>query len=80
MDFFGGIWENYVQKIIDGFSNIEKDDTVVIAGDVSWGMNLKEAREDFIFLSRLPGEKAAHQRQPRPLVGDRYQNEAFFPR
>jgi len=30
---------------------------VVIAGDLSWGMSLEEAKEDLLFLDRLPGKK-----------------------
>ncbi|HHU23183.1 MAG TPA: serine/threonine protein phosphatase [Clostridiales bacterium] len=57
MDVFGGEWENYVEKIIEGFSDISEHDVCVICGDISWGMNLKEAAEDFLFISRLPGKK-----------------------
>ena len=38
MEIFGG-WDNYQQRIIENWQNtVTKDDTVVIAGDVSWGM------------------------------------------
>jgi predicted phosphohydrolase len=57
MDVFGREWENYVEKIIEGFKDISEDDVCVICGDISWGMNLKEAEEDFLFISRLPGKK-----------------------
>ena len=58
MDVFGGNWENYTQKIIDGFSNLVKPgDTTVIAGDISWGMNLAEAMADFKLIDSFPGEK-----------------------
>ena len=54
MDVFGGEWENYVEKIIEGFSDISEHDVCVICGDISWGMNLKEAAEIFCSSSRLP--------------------------
>ncbi|MBR1660073.1 MAG: metallophosphoesterase [Oscillospiraceae bacterium] len=57
MEVFGGRWENYVQKLLDGFSTVRPEDTTVICGDLSWGMNLEQAREDFLFLHRLPGRK-----------------------
>ncbi len=58
MDVFGGAWEGYVEKLQEGFSAIGPEDTVVIAGDISWGMSLPESKEDFAFLNDLsPGPK-----------------------
>ena len=57
MDVFGGAWEGYVEKLRQGFSHIQPEDTVVLCGDLSWGMSLEEAREDFAFLNELPGKK-----------------------
>ncbi len=58
MDVFGGGWEGYVDKLREGFAPVEDSDTVVLCGDLSWGMSLEEARDDFAFLnSALPGEK-----------------------
>ena len=57
MDVFGGNWENYVDKLLEGFSVVEPDDTVVLCGDLSWGMSLEQAEADFAFLDRLPGRK-----------------------
>ncbi len=57
MDVFGGAWENYVEKISLGFSAVKPEDTVVICGDLSWGMRLEEALPDFQFLDALPGTK-----------------------
>lgn len=57
MDVFGGRWENYTDKLIEGFSTVTNEDTTVIAGDLSWGMNFKEAKEDFLFIHNLPGKK-----------------------
>lgn len=57
MDVFGGRWENYTDKILEGFSDLKENDVCVICGDLSWGMNLEEAREDFLFIDRLPGKK-----------------------
>ncbi len=55
MDVFGGAWEGYVDKLRAGFGAVGSEDTVVICGDVSWGMSLEEARADFAFLDALPG-------------------------
>ncbi|MBQ7989815.1 MAG: metallophosphoesterase [Oscillospiraceae bacterium] len=57
MDIFPG-WENYVTRIKDNWLEFVKpDDTVVIPGDVSWGMGLAAAKEDFAFINALPGTK-----------------------
>ncbi len=57
MDVFGGAWVGYVEKIEAGFSEITDDDTVVLCGDISWGMSLDESEKDFLFISHLPGKK-----------------------
>ncbi len=58
MEVFGGDWGGYVDKLRAGFSQVDGEDTVILCGDLSWGMSLEEAREDFRFLDReLPGEK-----------------------
>lgn len=55
MDVFGGAWTGYVEKLREGFSVLQPEDTIVICGDISWGMSLEEARADFAFLDALPG-------------------------
>ena len=57
MDVFGGAWEGYMEKLTQGLSVLTPDDTLVIAGDVSWGMSLEESEQDFAWLHALPGEK-----------------------
>lgn len=57
MDVFGGGWLGYVEKLKEGFAQVGPEDTVVLCGDLSWGMSLEEAREDFAFLNALPGRK-----------------------
>ena len=46
MDVFGGAWSGYLEKLTEGFSQLREGDTLVIAGDVSWGMSLEEAALD----------------------------------
>lgn len=36
---------------------VQEEDTVVLCGDLSWGMSLQEAEPDFTFLHDLPGKK-----------------------
>jgi len=55
MDVFGGAWEGYVEKLRQGFQGLTEEDTVVLCGDISWGMGLEEAKADFAFLDALPG-------------------------
>ncbi len=57
MDIFGG-WGNYVERIEKNWRDtIKKDDTIVLAGDISWAMKLEEALPDFYFIDILPGKK-----------------------
>ncbi len=57
MNIFSG-WEDYQERIESNWLEIVKpEDTIVLAGDISWGMSLQEALEDFRFIDRLPGTK-----------------------
>ena len=57
MDVFGGVWDGYMEKLQQTLNVLQPEDTLVIAGDISWGMNLEEAEADFAFLDRIPGRK-----------------------
>ncbi len=58
MDVFGGRWQGYTEKLVRHWRALVKDgDTVVIGGDVSWGMSLEEAKGDFSLIESLPGKK-----------------------
>ena len=57
MDIFGG-WENYQALIEQNWrERIQPEDTIVLTGDISWGMTLEQAKADFAFLQALPGTK-----------------------
>lgn len=57
MDIFGG-WDHYVERLEQNWRNlVREEDTVVVAGDISWAMALENTRADFEFLHRLPGRK-----------------------
>lgn len=57
MDSFPG-WNDYVSRIEKNWNKlVTDDDTVVIAGDISWAMNFDELRADFEFLNNLKGTK-----------------------
>lgn len=58
MDIFGARWKGWTDSIIKNWCETVKDgDTVVIPGDISWGMSLDEAKADLEFIDRLPGRK-----------------------
>ena len=57
MDVFGGRWINYVDKLREGFASLGPEDVTVLCGDLSWGMSIEAAREDFLFIDSLPGRK-----------------------
>ena len=57
MDIFGGAWINYMGKLKDGMSVINEDDTVVLLGDISWALDLEQAKEDFAWINSIPGRK-----------------------
>lgn len=58
MDVFGGNWLNYEDKLKENWQNIVgEEDLVLIAGDISWAMQLNETKSDFDFISNLNGKK-----------------------
>ncbi len=57
MDIFKG-WNDYVSRLTKNWKAIVKDeDTVVIAGDISWAMKLRDTYKDFAYINSLPGKK-----------------------
>ena len=58
MDVFGDRWVGYTDKICRRWRAVVSErDTVVLPGDISWGMTAEEAAPDFALLDRLPGRK-----------------------
>lgn len=58
MDVFGGNWAGHFEKIReDWLSRVGEEDLVLIAGDISWAMNLSDALDDLGKMSDLPGKK-----------------------
>lgn len=57
MGIFPG-WKDYQELIEKNWRELVKpEDTIVLPGDISWGMSLSEAAPDFHFIESLPGEK-----------------------
>lgn len=57
MTVFSG-WDDYVPRLEKCWRDlVTEEDTVVIPGDVSWGISLEQATADFAFLNSLPGKK-----------------------
>lgn len=57
MDVFGGVWNNYVEKLRDGLRVITPEDTTILLGDLTWALDLNGAQEDFAFINAIPGRK-----------------------
>lgn len=57
MDVFGGNWQGYMDKLRDGLSVIGQEDTTVLLGDLSWALDLQNAKEDFAWIDKIPGQK-----------------------
>ena len=57
MDIFGGNWVGYMEKLSEGLSVIQPDDTTVLLGDLSWSLDLGDAYADFEWINRIPGKK-----------------------
>lgn len=78
MNVFSG-WDDYVERLERHWREIiTDDDTVVIAGDISWGMNLKQAQKDFAFLHSLPGKKLIFKGNHDYWWTTRRQMDVFF--
>ena len=57
MDVFGGAWVNYMDKLKEGLSVIDPEDTTVLLGDLSWALDLENAQADFAWINNIPGRK-----------------------
>ena len=58
MEVFGSRWKDYMNKIRNNWNAVVTDeDTVIIPGDISWGLKLEDAVDDLHFLDSLPGKK-----------------------
>lgn len=58
MSVFGENWEGYEEKVKESWiSLVTEKDLVILPGDFSWSMYLKDTYKDFEYLNALPGKK-----------------------
>lgn len=58
MDYFGGAWKNYTDKIEARWKEVvQPEDLVLIPGDISWAIKLQQAVIDLEWIDKLPGTK-----------------------
>lgn len=58
MHVFGEHWYEHHEKIKNNWlEKITKEDTVLIAGDISWSMKMEEGLQDLDWIHELPGRK-----------------------
>lgn len=58
MDIFGERWKNHPQRIAAAWrERVSDEDTVLIAGDISWAMKIEDALPDLAWIAALPGHK-----------------------
>ncbi len=58
MDVFGPAWTDHVERLEKNWrAKVTPSDTVLIPGDISWGISMEEALADLVFIESLPGTK-----------------------
>lgn len=58
MDVFGDRWAGHVERLSSNWKAVVGDsDLVIVAGDISWAMHLRDAYADLKWLAGLPGTK-----------------------
>jgi len=58
MEIFGSYVKGYIDEVKSNWnSTVEDNDVVLISGDISWAMYLKDAQQDLDFIGKLKGIK-----------------------
>ena len=53
-----GVWKDHERRFMENCRNLVRErDTLVLAGDHSWGKNLEACAKDFEYIESLPGRK-----------------------
>ena len=80
MDIFGPEWKDHAATLQANWqARVASGDTVLVAGDISWGLRLEEARSDLEFVGRLPGTKILVKGNHDPWWSTRSKVEAVLP-
>lgn len=58
MEVFGTNWNGYMDRIRENWiGTVKEEDTVIIAGDISWQLKYHAKSKDLDFVKSLPGQK-----------------------
>lgn len=58
MNIFGMRWENHEERLSEYWKELVcEEDTVLLGGDLSWGLRLEDAKFDLEWIDALPGRK-----------------------
>ncbi len=58
MDVFGEAWRDHARKMAEAWDRrVAAEDTVLLAGDLSWARNMEEAAPDLRWIGQRPGRK-----------------------
>lgn len=53
MDIFGEQWADHARRLKDNWvESVSEDDTVIICGDISWGLRLRKPPLNFVWIRR----------------------------
>ena len=78
MDIFPG-WNDYVERLEKNWRKLIKpEDTIVLAGDISWAMRLTDTRRDFEFLQGRRWALKELQQYPLICLGSETMTYAFY--
>jgi uncharacterized protein len=58
MDIFGSYVKGYIEEIKENWeATVEDNDIILICGDISWAVHLKDVQFDLDFIGKLKGKK-----------------------
>ena len=58
MDMFGPEWVNHAERTkANWIQTVSEEDTVILTGDLSWGLRIEETLADLDWIDVLPGKK-----------------------
>ena len=58
MGVFGETWRDHADRLAEFWNeDVSENDTVIVAGDISWAMKIDDAIPDLDFLHKLTGKK-----------------------